>query len=396
MTKNLLTTFFIISILFTGCIKKPENNKLPLTKKVLEKTVLRALNGNKSANDSLSNLIDYSLPLEPNYSEFFIDSSLINNSKVIFTVLMTFENPIYNRFAVYNTNLDLELIDKSLNGRIYKEQLFLSGTNFIKLTEDFLSKDIFKLTRISLYKADTASVDLVFRTFSKLIDRRRIYSQDITEINNDSIVTKLNSTIRTSIRNKTDKFIYSSFNKKYVSEDNLFYDFVTDFINKAKVNIKLPIITDRKSTFASVGITEDLIIDRNDPKVKLPSGFTISLSNTWNRIDNFMIRSHILKGKEGTRFLNNVIGSTISIIKLDELENVTEYCKYPFITETKGQSNIRATERMVYGKTFYQLFEFTGEGQTYLMIMDGSKYTYKKYENLYKEIINSFRIIKQV
>lgn len=396
MTKNLLTTFFILSLLFTGCLKKPENNKLPLTKKVLEKTVLRALNGNKSANDSLSNLIDYSLPLDPNYSEFSIDSSLFNNSKVIFTVLMTFENPIYNRFAVYNKNFELELIDKSLNGRIYKEQLFLSGTNFVKLTEDFLSKDIFKLTRISLYKVDTTSVNLVFRSFSKLIDRRRIYTQDITEINNDSIITKLNSTIRTSIRNKTDKFIYSSFNKKYISEDNLFYNFVTDFINKARVKIKLPIITDRKSAFASVGITENLIIDRNDPKVKLPSGFTISLSNTWNRIDNFMIRSHILKGKEGTRFLNNVIGSTISIIKLDELENVTEYSKYPFKTEMKGQSNIRATEKMTYGKSFYQLFEFTGEGETYLMIMDGSKYTYKKYENLYKEIINSFRIIKQI
>jgi len=241
MAKNLLTTFFILCILFTGCSKKPGSKKLPLTKKILENTILRALEGNKTANDSLSNLINYALPMEPNYTELSIDSSLVKDARVIFTVLMTFENPIYNRFAIYNPNMELELIDKSLNGQIYKEKLFLNGTHYIKLTEDFLSKDIFNLTRISLYKVDSTFVNLVFRTFSKLIDKGRIYTQDITEITNDEIKTKLNSTVRTSIQNKNDSFTYSSLTKRYTSSKNLFSNYISDLIEKARLKLLYPL-----------------------------------------------------------------------------------------------------------------------------------------------------------
>jgi len=108
-----------------------------------------------------------------------------------------------------------------------------------------------------------------------------------------------------------------------------------------------------------------------------------------------MIRSHLLKGKEGTRFINNVIGTTISIIKIDDIENVNEYTNFPFINETNNRIKIKSTEKMIYGKSFYQLYEYIGKEVSYLLIINGSKYTYNKYESLYNEIINSFNIIKQ-
>ena len=396
MNKFLLTTFLLISFSLTGCFKKPENKSLPLSKKVLEITVLRAINGVKSANDSLSNLIDYSLPLNTDYNDLSIDSSYYNKGRVILTVLLRYKNPLYNRYAVYNSNLGLELIDKSLNGNIYEEKLHLNNTNYLKLTEDFLSKDIFNLRRISLYKVDSNSVNLVFRTFSKLKERRRIFTQVITEITNDRIKTKLNSTVRSRIRNKSDIFIYSSISKKYESSDNLFYNYIFNKISKYKVKLKLPLITDKKSALATVGLTPEEIAYNKKNQIKSYLGFSIKLSKTWKKFNDFMIRSHLIKGKRGTRFVNNSIGTAISIIKIDDSENINDYVKYPLINETNNSltNGLKrmSTKRMIYGKSFYQLYNFGDKGSNFILIIDGSKYTYNKYKKLYNKIINSFKI----
>ena len=398
MNKFLLSTFLLFSLFITGCFKKPENNNLPLSKKILENTVLRAIKGVKAANDSLSNLIDYSLPLNSDYNQLSIDSTLFNKNRVLFTLLITYNNPLYNRFAVYNTNLEAELIDKSLNGYIYKEKLYINGNNFLKLSEDFLSKDIFNLTRISLYKVDSNSVNLVFRTFSKLKEKRKIYTQDITEITNDRIKTKLNSSVRSSLRNKSDVFPFSSLTKRYEPSNNLFYNYIFNKISRARVKLKLPIIIDKKSALATVGITSEHITTNKKIETKSPVGFTINLSETWNRFDDFMIRSHLIKGKKGTRFLNSFLGATISIIKIDNSEEISDYTKYPFVNETNNPLanglKIKSTNRMIYGKSFFQLFEYIGNDQKFLLIINGSKYTFDKYGKLYNDILYSFKFNK--
>ena len=398
MNKFLLSTFLLFSLFITGCFKKPENNNLPLSKKILENTVIRAIKGVKAANDSLSNLIDYSLPLNSDYNQLSIDSTLFNKNRVLFTLLITYNNPLYNRFAVYNTNLEAELIDKSLNGYIYKEKLYINGNNFLKLSEDFLSKDIFNLTRISLYKVDSNSVNLVFRTFSKLKEKRKIYTQDITEITNDRIKTKLNSSVRSSLRNKSDVFPFSSLTKRYEPSNNLFYNYIFNKISRARVKLKLPIIIDKKSALATVGITSEHITTNKKIETKSPVGFTINLSETWNRFDDFMIRSHLIKGKKGTRFLNSVLGAIISIIKIDNSEEISDYTKYPFVNETNNTLanglKIKSTDRMIYGKSFFQLFEYISNDQKFLLIINGSKYTFDKYEKLYNDILYSFKFNK--
>ncbi len=396
MNKFLLSTFLLFSLLVTGCSKKPENKNLPLSKKILENTILRAINGVNAANDSLSNLIDYSLPLNPDYNQLSIDSTFFYKNRILFTVLITYNNPLYNRFAVYNSNLEAELIDKSLNGQMYKEKLHINRNHFLKLTEDFLSKDIFNLTRISLYKVDSNSVNLVFRTFSKLKEKGRIYTQDITEITNSRIKTKLNSTVRSTLRNKSDVFIFSSLTKKYEPSNNLFYNFIFNRINKSRVKLKLPIIIDKQSALATVGLTPGQISKGKNLETKSPIGFSISLSKRWKRFDDFMIRTHLIKGKKGTRFFNSVLGTTISIIRIDNNENINDYTKYPFVNEPNNPLanglKRRATARMIYGKSFYQLFEYVGPEQNFLLIINGSKYTYNKYEKLYNDILNSFKI----
>ncbi len=392
MNKILLTTFLLFSLSITGCFKKPENKKLPITKKTLENVVLKAIDGVKSANDSLSNLINYSLPLNPDYNELSIDSSLFGNNRVLFTVLLTYNNPIYSRFAVYNTDFGLELIDKSLNGKIYKEEIRLNGNNFLKLTEDFLSKDIFKLTRISLYKIDSNKVDLVFRTLSKLIEKGKIYNQEISEITNDEIKTKLNSTVRSSIRKKSDVFRFSSVSKRYESSKNLFYNYVLKKISKSKIKYKLPLITDRRTALATVGLTPDDINTNKKATANSIEDFSVNLSQSWKRFDNFMIREHLIKGKKGTRFLNNILGTTISVIKINETEDISEYTKFPFKNTPNPKSYIKSTEKMIYGKSFFQLYQYEGKNSNYLIIIDGSKYTYSKYEKIYNNILNSFKI----
>ncbi|MCH8171028.1 MAG: hypothetical protein IIB07_07860, partial [Bacteroidetes bacterium] len=55
---------------------------------------------------------------------------------------------------------------------------------------------------------------------------------------------------------------------------------------------------------------------------------------------------------------------------------------------------IKSTERMIYGKSFFQLFEYIGNDQNFLLIINGSKYTFDKYEKLYNDILYSFKFNK--
>jgi hypothetical protein len=149
----------------------------------IERLVQAAIDSNISSNNELAGLIDYSLPLNKNYNSLKIDSIKINSGEVFYFVLLEHPNPVYNVFAVYDTSLSLLLLDKSLNGNLSAEAVTLSGKQFVKVNEGFISKDVLVLNRLSLYKPDSSKISLVFRTHTKLAKPDIEYFQEVKELN---------------------------------------------------------------------------------------------------------------------------------------------------------------------------------------------------------------------
>jgi hypothetical protein len=185
----------LVILLFYGCSKNNKTERKNADGRLIESLVINSIKGNSTDNASLNNLIDFRLPLNNNYDNLSVDSLKDNSGKTFYTVLLEYSNPAYNRFAVYDSSLNNYLIDKSLNGRISLQCNIEEGMTLLKIMEDFLSKDIFNLNRISFYLVNDTSVNLVFRTFTNLKYNKYIYSQQIDIISRDKIQTTISSNI---------------------------------------------------------------------------------------------------------------------------------------------------------------------------------------------------------
>ncbi|MDO8550630.1 MAG: hypothetical protein Q7S39_10845 [Ignavibacteria bacterium] len=224
--KYLLLLFILL--ITSGCERKEnavsseKNNAV-----VIKNLVSQAIDSNAVANNKLANLIDYSLPVMNNYNSIIVDSIIADN-KTYYYVLLENPNPLYNKFAVYDSLLMPLLIDKSLNGNIFLEKINTNGEEFIKVEEAYLSKDTLVLNRLSLYLADASGVSLVFRTHTKFAKPEIEYFQDIIEISDTLtlIKTRISSSEKSDLNNKEDNFSYDPSTRKYLSTQNLFDEFI--------------------------------------------------------------------------------------------------------------------------------------------------------------------------
>ena len=219
--KSISIIIALVTLSSCNLKEKPAEEKLDGI--ILKTLVSQAIKGIYSANVQLSNLIDYSLPIHSNYNSFIIDSLKLSN-KTYYYVLLEYPDPKYNRFAVYDSSFSPQLIDKSLNGNISQEKIKVDNKNFIKVDEAYLSKDTLLLNRLSLYRVDSIGVYLAFRTHTKFSKPDMVYFQDITEISDSLIKTTI------SIINKEDNFVFDSSEKKYISTQNIFDEFIMNEI----------------------------------------------------------------------------------------------------------------------------------------------------------------------
>ena len=218
-------TAIILILIFYGC--QPGKNNIQPEKYhsyKIKNLITQAIDKDSSANIKLSNLVNF-LTDANKYNSATVDS-LIADKDTVYFVLLENENPLYNRFAVYSSTLTPLLIDKSLNGNIFYKTLKTAGKNFIETDESYLSKDTLQLNRISLYLVDSSGVVLSFRTHTKFSEPGNNFTQDITEISDTLVQTKISGPKKSKINGETDNFVFDPSTKRYSSSQNLFDEFI--------------------------------------------------------------------------------------------------------------------------------------------------------------------------
>ncbi len=193
MYKNLLIILFALLFLYSCSEKPKEEEPEKINGKILSKLVEEALWGSEKANYRLSGLVKPDTPPPDEYNQLKIDSVVTKEGIKFYSILIEYPNPLHNVLAVYNENLLLYVLDNSLNGNIVTEWKNISGKLYLIASENFVSKDLLKLSRISLYSMINGKFYLVFHSFTKLDKAGKIYQQSIENINDNKIVTRLSS-----------------------------------------------------------------------------------------------------------------------------------------------------------------------------------------------------------
>lgn len=189
-----------------------------------------AIAGNSEANLRLHGIFSNKHIGKTDYNSLAIKSMSINN-KLFYSVLLEYNDPILNLFAIYDDQLNLYVLDKSLNGYLNAEWNDIGDRNFVFVQERFLTKDVLSLDRLSIYQVSANSADLVYRSLSRFVKENHISYNTVGRITDDFILTKVSDTNDKRINDQVDTFYFNSDLKKYLSKSNLFTKYVRQQIN---------------------------------------------------------------------------------------------------------------------------------------------------------------------
>ena len=389
MYKNLLIIIFALLFLYSCSEKLKEEEPEKINGKILNKLVEEALWGSEKANYRLSGLVKPDTPPPDEYNQLKIDSVVTIEGIKFYSILIEYPNPLHNVLAVYNENLLLFLLDNSLNGNIVTEWKNISGKLYLIASEYFVSKDLLKLSRISLYSMINGRFYQVFHSFTKLDKAGKIYQQSIENINDNKIVTRLSSNRKSKLNNKKDTFNFNSAEHKYISEKDIFTNFVLNEIKSAKWTIEKPelnleTIKKKQQTTKQTDTTEYAAVELK--------GYQVTLNSDWNKPIGIAVTDHLISRLEGVRYINDKIGATITIIQLPEGSTASQFVKYKFGNPTKGDYRVRSTEIIESGKNYIRFFEHSCSNKTFILLLQTPKYTYDKNKVTYDNIVTSFFI----
>lgn len=400
MTKKLIIFLFTV-LLMVGCNnKKTEENHQQVDGKSLKKMVEEALWGSEKANSNLSGLVRPKSPSPDNANQITIDSVITKPGKKYYSVLIEYPDPSFNILAVYDKDLMLFLQDNSLNGNIATEWETFTNKKYLVASENFLSKDFLKLSRISFYTFVGLRLYLVFRTFTNFDKAGDVYQQTIEKINSNGITTHITTAVKKSkLNDVTDNFTFNSSEKKYISSKDVFSNFVLSEIKSADWKIEKPeLIRDTLLTSSNTSSTENKEQTQNDnsgnnenTKV-VPKGFQIWLNADWKAPVNGPVTEYLISRLDGFIYNNPKLGAQLSVIPLPEGSTSAQFVKYKFGQPTKGDYKVRQTEIIEVGNYRIQFFEHTCDQKSYLLLLKAPANTYDSFKNLYNNIVNSFFI----
>ncbi len=378
-----LHAVIILFLLLSSC--GPLNQKKRINNNLFKE--VREVIAGIDTTSVLAALRDQEIPPASNPNSITGDT-LTLSGKLYYTVLAEYPNPIYNRFAITDSNYNILLLDKSLNGYLTESIIETDHTNFFKVEENFISKGVLGLRRISLYSIDAnGKAELVFRTFTELREPDMTYRQDVVKIEPKEINTIIYSISpkNSDTRRDQDVFLFDAKSGKYTSTLDIFNDFVLSEVNNFNSPMDEPQIISRETYLKQMGIT---LSEKRSPH-KLGK-FSMPLSDEWNEVKNVKISALLKQPKAGTKFINNHYGSEISVIQIPSVDSAESYISYPLENISAGNYKVRFSEKISSGKYFYQFFEYSCGTEKFLLILQTLKTTYDLYKDDYQNLINSF------
>jgi hypothetical protein len=208
----------------------------------LRDLIIKAISGDPEANEKLPGFLTDKHIGQTNFNNLTVESLAINN-KVFYSALLEYQDPTLNLFAIFDNQLNLYLLDKSLNGYLSSEWNILGNRKFVFVQERFLTKDVLSLDRLSIYEVFENSSALVYRSLSRFVKENKISNQTVESITENFILTNISGISEKEANSQIDTFYFNPDLEKYLSKSNLFNNYVKQQIkdfNWTVLKLKIP------------------------------------------------------------------------------------------------------------------------------------------------------------
>ncbi len=386
--KNIPVKYFYILLFFfllIGCKEQKKETPFLVNGKSIQSLIENSISGDLNSKKILNGLFTFETNLN-SFNKILIDSIEINNENY-YTILLENQNPVYNLFAIVDNDLNLILKDESLNGYLNLNFKKSGSRRFAVISEEFNSKDIVNLKRVSYYSLEQYSSGLVFRQFTHMKTPSKELEQTISTISDTAIITSILSS-SSKLKTVKDIFRFDVSMNKYVSDKNLFDSLVYREIRALKIVSKNPQIVDAESILRF--FTSDQSENANHKLIINENAFEIKLDSSWEKL-GFITISNLVKQKlKGIKFISGKLGAGISIAEIAPTDSAENYFNESLSNKNNYTSVVRYSNKLIDNKNIYQLFEYSCPAKKILMILETPKSTYEKYKDQYDQIIQTF------
>lgn len=388
--QNQIKTYLLASIIFIviSCKENVEEKPSEFNGQSFYTLIINSIDDDENSKNILNGLFTFDAGLK-SYNKIEIDSLEINNSNY-YTLLLENQNPVYNLFALVDKDLNLILKDESLNGYLNLNFKKSGSRRFAVISEEFNSKDVIQLNRISYYSLEQYSSQLVFRQFTKIKTSNKEVEQVLSGISDTAIFTNIINLGSKTSKTSKDVFSFDVGTNKYVSNKDLFDSLVYKEVRSMKVQYKNPQITDAESILrffdgkGSDNSSSQIIISEND--------FKLVLDSTWKKLGSITISNLVKQKLKGIKFISGKMGASISLVAIAPTDSAENYFSEELKNRDEIKSEMRFSDKLIDSKNIYQLFEFSCPTKKILMILETPKSNYEANKTLYAEIIKSFLI----
>lgn len=227
MHKYILIIVALTTMLLVSCGSEIDK----INNEGLRSLIVKAISGDPEANEKLPGFLTDKHIHQTNFNSLTVESLAINN-KVFYSVLLEYYDPTLNLFAIFDDQLNMYLLDKSLNGYSSSEWNVLGKRRFVFVQETFLTKDVLSLDRLSIYEIFENSAALVYRSLSRFVKENKITNQTVESITENIILTKITGVFEKEDVSKIDTFYFNPGLEKYLSKSDLFNNYVKQQIKE--------------------------------------------------------------------------------------------------------------------------------------------------------------------
>ncbi len=382
--RNVFLQIIIISALLISC--KEEIPVKAFDSKALKESIINYLDSSKQDIGNIGSIFSGIKEPSKNYNKILVDSLIINNSKH-YVILLEHPIPVFNLFAILNDSLNLLLVDNSLNGYLNYSIINNGSTDYIHLTENYKSLDVFNLSRLSLYRKIGDKFSLVFRGNISFYSPKDSIVRNLTSFTDSVIICSIPKS-KVIVQNEIKyRYDFDLVNKAFVTKKDYMDSIIQKEINNFATEFSSNQILNKKTYI-------DLLNERfEDTMMVVKSEYEFSIPSDWTALDNISFYKILKKKAKGRYFVNKILGVNIGIIKIADFENSEDYVNASF-TVQKQLRDYQIRESVVQEdiKYFSQAIEHECGGLKYLIIIEGSKNVYRKNQEYFRDILSSFAI----
>lgn len=375
-----------VMIIISSCKSKVDEKPFEFNGESFETMVRNAINGDENSKNILNGLFTFNTQLKT-FNKIDVDSVEINNINY-YTLLLENQNPVYNLFAVVDKDMNLILKDESLNGYLKLNFKKSGSRRFAVITENFNSKDVIELNRVSYYLLEQYSSDLVFRQFIRIKTPSKEAEQVISVISDTAIITSIFYLAAKNSKTSKDVFRFDVATDRYLSANNLFDSLVVKEIRSLNIQTKNPQITDGESIIRFFNNGQN-VSDLGNVRLS-EKDFVIDLDSTWEKLGSVTISNLVKQKITGLRYISGKMGASISLAAIAPIDSAENYFNETLNNKYQFNSSMRSSDKLIDNKNIYQLFEFSCPTKKILMILETPKSTYELNKDHYDQIIKTF------